>query len=239
MVQWYSPMEILKDLEVYKILLAVPSLLYLLTKSSWILTMAVTSILIWTERKVSCSALAMTNEAVSFLVSFASAGLLACRAYAVYDTRRLRSIAGGILVLFGLAVTGVWIAGMGSIKLMWVNGAEDRWKEGQCVLTQTEKKLYWRTITVAEVSGTTRSSAVRFELSNGFKRSHSQSGPLKPLSLKDQGSSALGPRVPVDNFGHSSLPCHEEESHERAAAHFGVDKVEGPEAPQRPNASAF
>jgi len=102
-----------------------PQLLYFAAKIGWILCVTSTGTLAFAEKRQNCSRLALLDEASNFLLTFSSSGLLACRAYAVYDNRRHRRIAGIILTLCGIAMAGVWIAGMGSVRLMWVKGGPE------------------------------------------------------------------------------------------------------------------
>ncbi|KAL9934963.1 hypothetical protein V8E36_006039 [Tilletia maclaganii] len=174
MVDWNDPIEELKQLEVIDILLFLsfgfgvrellftssfdrsillgrrpfrwPQIFYFTAKISWLLNAITAVMLEYSEKRINCSAVARTAEVAACLLGISSSGLLACRAFAVYNDRRDRLVASSVLLLFAIPTAVMWVLSVGVVESAWVEGVGAPWQEGACLILETKKRGSWRSI---------------------------------------------------------------------------------------------
>jgi len=161
-MQWSSFIEVLKDDEVFAILLWVSfgfalreqfstaayewsvltgrrrrrwiHVIYFGAKIAYWCAISTSIVSLYTVHRVDCEALFYAIKALLALSTVASSTLLACRAAVVHNERRTRCIAVALLTVFGVGVAASWFYQITRISAFWVPRSDKPWTEGSCIL---------------------------------------------------------------------------------------------------------
>ncbi|KAL9934967.1 hypothetical protein V8E36_006043 [Tilletia maclaganii] len=162
-MEWYSPAEILRDYEVFSTLLWVSfgfalreqgstvayewsvlsgqrrrrwiHLIYFTSKIAYWMSMCLLLVGIYTVHQIDCRAVAFTVKVFFAVFAASTSALLACRAAAVYTSRRSRRITISLLTVLGLGVAAAWIHQIFKVDAYWVKGTGKPWTEGSCIVS--------------------------------------------------------------------------------------------------------